>query len=384
MSQSPALNELVDGCIERLMKVPAPGTRGAFCLSDAEVRDLCRATQEIFRNQPTLLELEAPLFICGDIHGQYIDLLRIFEWGGLPPKASYLFLGDYVDRGQQSLETMCLLFCFKIKYPAHFYLLRGNHEAVSVNHQYGFYEECKRKLSIKSWKAFNIVFQFMPVAALIEDRIICMHGGLSPELVHVNDINAIERPTDIKNEGLLADLMWSDPSKEHANFTRNEERGIAQWFGREAVVNFLERNGLDLVCRAHQCVEDGYEFQFDMRLVTLFSAPNYCGDYDNSAAIMIIDENLTCSFQIFRPLERNRRFEAIKQELSKIREDSGMVGPGTPGQKAGFEGGSERLLEELSPQESKEQWVNPPVAPTEPQKLEKRRATGRWDLLKQI
>lgn len=384
MSQSPALNELVDGCIERLMKVPPPNTRGSFCLTDAEVRDLCRATQEIFRNQPTLLELEAPLFICGDIHGQYIDLLRIFEWGGLPPKASYLFLGDYVDRGQQSLETMCLLFCFKIKYPQHFYLLRGNHEAVSVNHQYGFYEECKRKLSIKSWKAFNIVFQFMPVAALIEDRIICMHGGLSPELVHVNDINAIERPTDIKNEGLLADLMWSDPSKEHANFTRNEERGIAQWFGREAVVNFLDRNGLDLVCRAHQCVEDGYEFQFDMRLVTLFSAPNYCGDYDNSAAIMIIDENLTCSFQIFRPLERNRRFEAIKQELSKIREDGGPVGQGTPGQKAGPDDGSEKLLGELSPEEAKEQVVNPPMAPPEPQKLEKRRATGRWDLLKQI
>lgn len=151
-------------------------------MTEAEVRGLCLKSREIFLQQPILLELEAPLKICGDIHGQYTDLLRLFEYGGFPPESNYLFLGDYVDRGKQSLETICLLLAYKIKYPENFFLLRGNHECASINRIYGFYDECKRRYNIKLWKTFTDCFNCLPIAAIIDEKIFCCHGGLSPDL----------------------------------------------------------------------------------------------------------------------------------------------------------------------------------------------------------
>ena len=150
----------------------------------------------------------------GDVHGQYNDLLNLFEYGRIPPTSNYLFLGDYVDRGKQSLETICLLLAFKIKYPENFFLLRGNHECASINRIYGFYDECKRRLNIRMWKIFTECFKFLPVAAIIADRIFCMHGGLSPELENMDQIRRIIRPTDVPDQGLLCDLLWSDPDKD--------------------------------------------------------------------------------------------------------------------------------------------------------------------------
>eukprot|EP00882_Tetradesmus_deserticola_P016185 GHRQ01017268.1.p1 GENE.GHRQ01017268.1~~GHRQ01017268.1.p1 ORF type:complete len:216 (+),score=59.73 GHRQ01017268.1:485-1132(+) len=165
-------------------------------------------------SQPNLLELEAPIKICGDIHGQYSDLLRLFEYGGFPPEANYLFLGDYVDRGKQSLETICLLLAFKIKYPENFFLLRGNHECASINRIYGFYDECKRRYNIRLWRTFTDCFNCLPVAALIDEKILCMHGGLSPELKSLEQIKRVARPTDVPDSGLLCDLLWADPDKD--------------------------------------------------------------------------------------------------------------------------------------------------------------------------
>jgi serine/threonine-protein phosphatase PP1 catalytic subunit len=170
-------------------------------LAEEEVRGLCLRAREIFINQPILLELEAPLKICGDIHGQYTDLLRLFEDGGYPPEANYLFLGDYVDRGKQSLESICLLLAYKIKYPENFFLLRGNHECASINRIYGFYDECKRRYNIKLWKTFTDCFNCLPVAALVNDKVLCMHGGLSPELSSIDQIKRIMRPTDVPDTG---------------------------------------------------------------------------------------------------------------------------------------------------------------------------------------
>ncbi|XP_010495583.1 PREDICTED: serine/threonine-protein phosphatase PP1 isozyme 5-like [Camelina sativa] len=144
-----------------------------------------------------------------DIHGQYSDLLRLFEYGGFPPAANYLFLGDYVDRGKQSLETIFLLLAYKIKYPENFFLLRGNHECASINRIYGFYDECKRRFNMKLWKLFTYTFNCLPVAAVIDEKILCMHGGLSPDLTNVEQIKNIERPSDIPDSGLLCDLLWS-------------------------------------------------------------------------------------------------------------------------------------------------------------------------------
>lgn len=144
-----------------------------------------------------LLELKAPIQVIGDIHGQYQDLLRLFDHGGFPPKSNYLFLGDYVDRGKQSLETMALIMVFKIKYPENFFMLRGNHECQMINRIYGFYDECKRRYSLKLWKHFGGLFDQLPIAALIEDKIFCMHGGLSPELDDPLQIAKIMRPIEI-------------------------------------------------------------------------------------------------------------------------------------------------------------------------------------------
>ncbi|KPP70719.1 serine/threonine-protein phosphatase PP1-beta catalytic subunit-like [Scleropages formosus] len=175
----------------------------------------------------------------GDVHGQYYDLLRLFEYGGFPPESNYLFLGDYVDRGKQSLETICLLLAYKIKYPENFFLLRGNHECASINRIYGFYDECKRRYNIKLWKTFTDCFNCLPVAAIVDEKIFCCHGGLSP------DLQSME-----------------------------------------------------------QVVEDGYEFFAKRQLVTLFSAPNYCGEFDNAGAMMSVDETLMCSFQILKPADK--------------------------------------------------------------------------------
>ena len=229
------------------------------------------------------------------MHGQYYDLLRIFEYGGFPPEANYLFLGDYIDRGKQSIETVCLLLCYKIKYPENFFLLRGNHECAQINRIYGFYDECKRRYSIKLWKVFSDVFNSLPVAAIIDEKIFCMHGGLSPELKNLEQIKNIMRPTDVPDTGLLCDLLWSDPERGVEEYGDND-RGVSFTFGENVVRKFNSKHDIDLICRAHQVVEDGYEFFSRRQLVTLFSAPNYCGEFDNSGAMMSVDDTLMCSF----------------------------------------------------------------------------------------
>lgn len=296
----------LDSIVDRLLEVRGSRPGKAVHLQEFEIRYLCTKAREIFIQQPILLELEAPIKICGDIHGQYYDLLRLFEYGGFPPEANYLFLGDYVDRGKQSLETICLLLAYKIKYPENFFILRGNHESASVNRIYGFYDECKRRYNIKLWRTFTDCFNCLPIAAIIDEKILTMHGGLSPDLKSMEQIRRVMRPTDIPEVGLLCDLLWSDPDKDIVGWGDND-RGISFTFGPDVVSRFLQRHDLDLICRAHQVVEDGYEFFSKRQLVTLFSAPNYCGDFDNAGAMMSVDESLLCSFQILKPTEKKKK-----------------------------------------------------------------------------
>jgi serine/threonine-protein phosphatase PP1 catalytic subunit len=275
---------------------------------------LIAGCKEIFKSQPVFLELEAPITILGDIHGQYFDLLKLFDFYGLPPSDNYLFLGDYVDRGKQSIETICLLMAYKIKNPENFFLLRGNHESENVNRVYGFYDECilyfkeegKRRYNLKIWKLFSEMFNWMPVAALIDDKIFCVHGGLSQDLHNFDQIHKIARPSDIPSSGnlsnysgLLCDLLWSDPSNEAVKW-KESDRGVSYTFSKEIVQKTIEKLNIDLICRAHQVVEDGYEFFADRSLITIFSAPDYCFEYGNAAAIMKVDENLMCSFKILK------------------------------------------------------------------------------------
>jgi len=269
-------------------------------ISQSDATALCNKVRELLLNQPMLLELGAPIKICGDVHGQFHDLLRLFEYGGFPPEANYLFLGDYVDRGKQSLEVVSLLFAYKIKYPENFFILRGNHECSSINRIYGFYDECRRRYSVKLWKSYCSAFDCLPCCAIIDDKIICMHGGLSPELTTMNQIANISRPCDVPDAGLLCDILWSDPDSSVEGWAQND-RGVSFTFGKDVVESFLRRHDLDLIVRAHQVVEDGYEFFAKRELVTVFSAPNYCGEFDNAGAMMTVDDTLMCSFQILKP-----------------------------------------------------------------------------------
>merc|ERR1712032_1263494 len=180
--------------------------------------------------QSALLELEAPIKICGDVHGQYHDLLRLFEYGGLPPESNYLFLGDYVDRGSQGLECIALLLAYKIKYPDNFFLLRGNHECASISRIYGFYDECKRRHTVSLWKQFCEVFDRLPVCCVVDERILCMHGGLSPELYRLDAIKDIQRPCDIPDMGILCDLLWADPDSAVKGWSKST-RGASFTFG---------------------------------------------------------------------------------------------------------------------------------------------------------
>ena len=301
-SQQITINMNVDPIIEKLLSVRGNKPGKQVDLKEEEIKYLIDKSLPIIKEQKMLVELEAPLHVCGDIHGQYYDLLRIFEHCGYPGDYNYLFLGDYVDRGKQSLETVCLLLCYKIKYPEKVTLLRGNHESSVTNRIYGFYDECKRRYNVRLWRSFTELFNWLPVAAIIDEKILCMHGGLSPDLKNLQNITEISRPTDIPDTGLLCDLLWSDPDKDCNEYDEND-RGVSVIFGEKIVQDFNKKNDLDLIIRAHQVVDEGYEFFASRQLITIFSAPNYCGEFDNSAGIMIIDESLTCSLKVLRPVE---------------------------------------------------------------------------------
>jgi len=290
----------VDTIIEKLQaaKKNKPGTN--VKLTSDEVTLLIDDSSALIMNQPALLELEAPIQIVGDIHGQFDDLLRLFEHCGSPCDSKYLFLGDYVDRGKNGLECMCLLLAYKIKYPDSFFMLRGNHECASITRIYGFYDECKRRFNIKMWKKFNEVFNLLPLAAIIDEKIFCVHAGISPDLNTPDQIKRIMRPTDVPDSGLLCDLLWSDPEPDIMGWAEND-RGVSYTFGADVVSKFLQKHDLDLIVRAHQVVEEGYEFFAEQQMVTIFSAPNYCGEFDNAGAVMAVDADLMCSFKILKP-----------------------------------------------------------------------------------
>ncbi|KAI0094866.1 phosphoprotein phosphatase PPZ [Irpex rosettiformis] len=311
----------IDDMIQRLLDVGYTGkVSKSLCLKNNEIVAICQAAREVFLNQPTLIELSPPVKIVGDVHGQYSDLIRLFEMCGFPPAANYLFLGDYVDRGKQSLETILLLLCYKIKYPENFFLLRGNHECANVTRVYGFYDECKRRCNIKTWKTFIDVFNCLPIAAIVASKIFCVHGGLSPSLHSMDEIKRIQRPTDVPDYGLLNDLLWSDPSDNTADWEDNE-RGVSYCFGKGIINEFLARHDMDLICRAHMVVEDGYEFWNDRTLVTVFSAPNYCGEFDNYGACMSVSEELLCAFELLKPLDG----PALRKEMTKAKRKSMMA-----------------------------------------------------------
>ena len=259
-------------------------------LSVVTIYSLISDVNEILKKDPVVLNLKGPLNICGDVHGQFKDLLRVFQCGGMPSDSKYLFLGDYVDRGKQSLEVICLLYAFKLKYPNQIFLLRGNHESPEMSEVFGFYTECCAKATANAWKKFCDSFRYLPLAAVIDNQHFCIHGGISPDLKSIDQIKKFKRPLDIPEEGLLADLLWSDPDCTITRWGPNN-RGTTVCYGPKAAEKFLKANNLKTIIRGHQLAQNGYEFPFgsNKSVVTIFTASKYAGQCDNKAAFMKID-----------------------------------------------------------------------------------------------
>ena len=268
---------------------------------------LCLKTFSLFQNEPNLLNLTSPFYVFGDIHGQYSDLIRFLEMTGLPPNVKLLFLGDYVDRGNNSLEVISLLFCLKIKYPKHVFLIRGNHECSQVNDNYGFLDECVERYGETEgqtlWNNVNQTFRMLPICALINKKIFCTHGGISPDIKSFSQLNKLNRNSDIPNKGIICDLTWADPKRQVSKW-KDSDRGVSYTFNRDALQEFKKKLNIDLVIRAHQVVDEGYQFFDEENLVTVFSAPNYCGYNRNNAAILKIKKDLDCSFIILKPTDK--------------------------------------------------------------------------------
>ena len=281
-------------------------------LPERDLRLLCEKIKEILIEESNVQPVSAPVTICGDIHGQFHDLLELFEKGGQIPNTRYVFMGDFVDRGYNSVETFQLLLCLKLKYPNCITLLRGNHETRGVTSVYGFYEETMRKYgNANPWKYCTEVFDYLGIGAIIEGKIFCVHGGLSPQIKTLDQIRLIDRRMEVPHEGPFSDLMWSDP--EDIDTWATSLRGAGYLFGHRVTTEFNQINGLDLVARAHQLCMDGFKSWFkDSNLVTVWSAPNYCYRCGNVASILQINSDLTRSFELFHATKESSKVVPIR------------------------------------------------------------------------
>ncbi|KAL7069461.1 putative protein phosphatase 4, catalytic subunit [Cryptosporidium serpentis] len=275
-------------------------------IKESEVKLLCMKAREILVEEANVQRVDTPVTICGDIHGQFFDLMELFKVGGELPDTNYLFLGDFVDRGYYSVETFLLLIALKVRYPDRIMLIRGNHETRQITQVYGFYDECLRKYgSVNVWRYCTEIFDYLSLAALIEDRILCVHGGLSPSITNIDEIRSLDRKQEVPHDGSMCDLLWSDP--EDINGWGISPRGAGYIFGSDVVKSFNHCNDIELITRAHQLAMDGYKWWFDQNLVTVWSAPNYCYRCGNIATIMELDEQLNYHFKTFEAAPAEQR-----------------------------------------------------------------------------
>ncbi|XP_054867684.1 protein phosphatase 3, catalytic subunit, gamma isozyme, a isoform X5 [Amphiprion ocellaris] len=261
----------------------------------------------ILRQEKCMLEVEAPITVCGDVHGQFFDLMKLFEVGGSPSNTRYLFLGDYVDRGYFSIECVLYLWSLKINHPTTLFLLRGNHECRHLTEYFTFKQECKIKYSERVYDACMEAFDCLPLAALLNQQFLCVHGGLSPEINCLDDIRKLDRFKEPPAFGPMCDLIWADPGEDYGSektsehFNHNSVRGCSYFFSYSAVCDFLINNNLLSVIRAHEAQDAGYRMYRKSQttgfpsLITIFSAPNYLDVYNNKVTEMLVNVLNICS-----------------------------------------------------------------------------------------
>lgn len=276
-------------------------------LHESQALRILEMAASCLSKEPNLLHVPAPVTVCGDIHGQYFDLLKLFEVGGNPETTAYLFLGDYVDRGSFSFECLIYLYALKLNFNGHFWLIRGNHECKHLTSYFTFKNECLHKYTLKIYEACCRSFNTLPLAALMNGQYFCVHGGISPELNSVQDVNRINRFREIPSRGLMCDLVWADPIETYDEdaddttmdkFIPNTVRGCSFAFNYQAACEFLQRTGLLSIIRAHEAQDAGYRMYKNTKtlgfpsLLTLFSAPNYLDTYKNKAAVLKYESNV--------------------------------------------------------------------------------------------
>ena len=269
----------IEGIIKRLQDFEV--------IPENEIKSLCAKATELFREEPNVVPVRAPVTLVGDVHGQFHDVLELFKIGGPCPDTNYCFMGDYVDRGYYSVECVALVVAMKVRFPKRVTLTRGNHESRQITQVYGFYDECLRKYgSVNVWRLCCDVFDLLSLAALVDDSVFCVHGGLSPSINTLDQIRTINRQQEVPSDGPMCDLMWSDPDE--IDGWGLSPRGAGYIFGADVVAQFNQTNKVQLICRAHQLVMEGYKPMFENTLVTVWSAPNYCYRCGNAAGSSVL------------------------------------------------------------------------------------------------
>lgn len=296
----------LDNCLENLYE--------GKLLPESTIRALCFKLKELLVKESNVVHVQTPITVVGDIHGQFYDLLEIFKIGGPVPDSNYLFLGDYVDRGLYSVETISLLITLKLRYPNRVHLVRGNHESKQITQSYGFYTECCNKYggSSKVWQYFTDLFDYLILCCIIDNEIFCVHGGLSPNVQTIDQIRIIDRIREIPHDGAMADLVWSDPEDDNTDLINGPShfkvspRGAGYTFGKSVVEKFLYLNDMSRIFRAHQLCNEGYQIYFQGLVTTVWSAPNYCYRCGNKASILEMYNKDDFYFNVFDEAPQNK------------------------------------------------------------------------------